>query len=276
MDFYSVYLANYDSFDKYMIYDFNEGGIGDLTKFFSALLKICINNNIKLYYLVKNTHVEKYLKLKFSKMYITQDELKALTTVKIFDLIEIKYVLPHTYYIISPRCLYNSFCMDMHGKNRGERNAKMIEIPLNKIFCFTQEVIENIPDIFKRGIEYITLHLRLGDGIAYKYYYSDERPYNQGKIENFIKTNQDKNILFLCDDKKYINSIKCKFNLITTEYDIGHTTFNQTTELQTLNTVSEYYLLTKSKEIYMGSYSGFSITAACFNNVPIYDLEDVD
>jgi len=29
MDFYSVYLANYDSFDKYMIYDFNEGGIAD-------------------------------------------------------------------------------------------------------------------------------------------------------------------------------------------------------------------------------------------------------
>jgi hypothetical protein len=56
------YLNNYDSFNKIIVYDFKcgDGGIGDCIKFFLYALRLCMNHNIKLYYLINNTLLEKY------------------------------------------------------------------------------------------------------------------------------------------------------------------------------------------------------------------------
>ena len=66
------YIDKYDSFDKKMIYIFKlgDGGIGDCIKFFMFVLESCMKNNIRLYYNKNNLEIEKYIKLKYDKMYI--------------------------------------------------------------------------------------------------------------------------------------------------------------------------------------------------------------
>lgn len=261
------YMNIYDSLNKKIIYNFNikYGGIGDLTKFYMYLLNIGIKKNIKIHYLVNNTLVEKYLKLKYDKMYIHKDTLNNLIYIQ--DISQIENILPNKNYIVEPIIFYNVFSFDK------------IVYPLEEVFYFMPKVIENIPDIFKNNnIEYISIHLRLGD----KYLETDKkyigcpndtRVYDENKIFNFITQNSDKNILFLCDNNQYKLKIKDKFNkIIITNYDIGHTSLTNTTDLQVLNTLSEFYLLSNSLSIFKASRSGFSIMASKFKNIPIYDI----
>ena len=276
------YMKNYDTFDKHLIYNFGidvkSGGIGDLTSFFTHLLKLCIDNNIKLYYLVKNSFIEKYLKLKYDKMYITDVDINSANIGNINHLDEIFEILPDKYYYVRPDILYSKFSMDHGGTQRGQRGAAMIPFHLKEIFYFTPEVIKNIPEIFKTVDEYISIHIRLGDDsmVGKEYEYSDTRVFNYNKFTNFIFKNSDKNIFLACDNINLKNNIKEQFsNVMTTNYDIGHTAWKNTTELQTLNTLSEFYLLSNSKEIYLGSYSGFSIMASKFKNIPIFDIDDL-
>ena len=71
----------------------------------------------------------------------------------------------------------------------------------------------------------------------------------------------------------YKNKIKQLFPFINiSNASIGHTSIESTTEKQTLDAVSEFYLLTKSKKIYAVSYSGFSKMAVFFNNIPYTKL----
>lgn len=277
------YMKNYDTFDKHLIYNFGidvkSGGIGDLTSFFTHLLKLCIDNNIKLYYLVKNSFIEKYLKLKYDKMYITDVDINSANIGNINHLDEISGILPDKYYYVRPDILYSKFSMDRSGTHRGQRGAAMIPFKLKEIFYFTPEVITNIPEIFKTVDEYISIHIRLGDDSMVGKelnYNSDTRVFNYHKLTNFIFKNSDKNIFLACDNITLRNEIKEQFsNIMTTNYDISHTAWKNTTELQTLNTLSEFYLLSNSKEIYLGSYSGFSIMASKFKNIPIFDIDDL-
>lgn len=276
------YMKNYDTFNKHLIYNFGmdvySGGIGDLTSFFTHFLKLCIDNNIKLYYLVKNSFTEKYLKLKYEKMYITGVDINSVDIGNINRLDEISRMLPGKYYHVRPHILYSQFSMDHNGTRRGQRGAAMIPFQLKEIFYFTPEVITNIPEIFKTVDEYISIHIRLGDDsmVGKEYESGDIRVFNYHKLINFISKNSDKNIFLACDNITLRNEIKEQFsNIMTTNYDIGHTAWKNTTELQTLNTLSEFYLLSNSKEIYLGAYSGFSIMASKFKNIPIFDIDDL-
>ena len=56
-------------------------------------------------------------------------------------------------------------------------------------------------------------------------------------------------------------------NIIITKAIIGHTALANTTLKQTLDAITEFYLLSKSQFIYRASKSGFSTMAAKFNNV---------
>ena len=279
------YMKNYDTFDKHIIWNYGidvyqTGGIGDLTSFFTHLLKLCIDNNIKIHYLVKNSFIEKYLKLKYDKMYITRVDINSVDIGNIDNIDEISGLLPDKYYYAWPHIFYSKFTMDRAGTHRGQRGAAMIPFQLKEIFYLTPEVITNIPEIFKTVDEYISIHIRLGDdmmaGRKLDFNYNDTRVFNYHKLINFISKNSDKNIFLACDNITLRNEIKEQFsNIMTTNYDIGHTGWENTTELQTLNTLSEFYLLSNSKEIYLGSYSGFSIMASKFKNIPIFDIDDL-
>lgn len=279
-------MEEYDSFNKYLIYDRWKGGIGDFVAFFTYTLKLCIGNNIRMYYLPNDEGflLDKYIKLRYSKMYITQEKIDEIRAEKINPIRDISHIdqivnlLPNVYYTFGPLNLYSYYTMDRFGTYRGKRGAEMVGFQLDKVFVFSEEVVENVPDIFKTGIEYISIHLRLGDACIIPGNTSDDkRPYDLKKIKNFIIKNGTKNILFVCDSAEYLDSIKDEINVITTGFEITHTDYNiNKTDLRMLNTLTEYYLLTKSNEIYLGSYSGFSITASCFKNIPIYDIDDLE
>ena len=132
------YLQIYDSLEKIIIYDFNigDGGIGDLIKFFMFLLNYCINNNIKIHYLVNDILIEKYLILKYKKFYI-----KNITnTININNLDDLGKISPMINYLIKPFIFYNIF------------NIDTINLPINYIFEFSEDVIHNVQNILKTNM----------------------------------------------------------------------------------------------------------------------------
>jgi hypothetical protein len=265
MDIYlEKYLENFESFDKIIVYKFGKlnGGIGDLTKFFIYLLQICIKYNIRLYYLLLDNEIDNFLQLKYTKMYLNTNELKDITYIR--NINQIANLQSNMYYIVTPNIFYNIFKYDN------------ILISLNKIFTFSDIIIKNAKKIIDDK-EYISVHLRLGDKhleVDKKYVcvQNDEREFNEQKLFDFLENNKDKTILFFCDNETYRKKIKERFNVTITNFKIGHTSFIITSELEIMNTVTEFYLLANSIHIYKASYSGFSIMASKFMNIPITDI----
>ena len=145
------------------------------------------------------------------------------------------------------------------------------------MFYFSDEV--KINTLFLNNDQnYISIHLRLGDKFletdkSFVLCKEDVRPYNEEKLFGFIKQNYNKNILFFCDNNNYKLKIKAQYNkIIITDYDIGHTSLSNTTSIQVLNTITDFYLLSNSEQIYMASFSGFPIMASKFKNIPINEI----
>lgn len=243
------YIKKYEQFDKKIVYDFNlgSGGIGDCIKFFMHILRLCINNNTRLYYKKNNIEIEKYIKLKYEMMYIDDDNIKKLDNVTI--------VLPQDYYSTID---YN------------------FNINIEDVFYFTDDVKLNRTKLISSDItNYISIHLRLGD----KYLETDEkyvmcktdvRNFSEETIYKFIEDNYNKHIIFFCDNNKYKLKIKEKYNnIIITNCNIGHTSLLNTTQKEVLDAITEFYLLTNSELIFSSSFSGFSIVASKFKNIQL-------
>jgi len=257
------YLQKYDKLEKKIVYDFNliNGGIGDMIKFFVHLLSICVDNNIKIHYLVNNIYIEKYLKLKNTKMYIkNEDIIGNVSNINNFD--HIFRIEENRFYFLKPNILYNTFSYDI-----------IDEFPIYELFEFSHEVKKNIENYLKD--QYISIHLRLGDKFletdhSYIFSKEDVRNYNENNIFSTIQQNNDKNIMFFCDNNNYKLKIKNKYdNVVITNFEIGHTTLLNTTDVQVLNSVSEFYLLINSTRIYAASNSGFSKVASKFKGTQI-------
>ena len=243
------YINNYDSYNEKIVYNFllGDGGIGDCIKFFMFILESCIKNNKRLYYKINNIEIEKYIKLKYDKMYIDECAIKQLDCTT----------------IATPQMFYSSVDYNY-------------SININEVFYFTDEVKINCSKLFPLDItNYISIHLRLGD----KYLETDKncvlvphdaRGYCEEKIYRYIEDNDDKNIFFCCDNSTYKNKIKTKYNkLIISNCDVGHTSLSNTTQKQILDAITEFYILTQSEIIYAGSTSGFSVVASKFCNIPL-------
>jgi hypothetical protein len=272
------YFELYDSFDRKVVYDFGlgYGGIGDLIKFFMNLFNICVKHKIQIYYLVHNTPVEKYLKLKYPKMYVTQDEISNHSG-NLHNIDSIPHIQNDKYYLVKPHLFHY-------------RDTPFLS-PLH-MFYFSEDVISNaylniyqphfqmeyIPGKEYDGPKYISIHLRLGDKFLetdrnFIQVKEDTRYYVESNIFNFIESNSDKTILFFCDNNSYKQKIKNKYsNIIITNYEIGHTSFLNTTEIQVLNTLTDFYLISNSEHIIAASYSGFAEVASTLHNVPMTKL----
>jgi hypothetical protein len=265
------YYKNFDTFDKkaVFIFDIEMGGIGDFLKFFSYALLYCMNNKIKMYYLLNNNPLIKYIKLKFNKFYITQNKIvnrKNIHSLNDLDNISKHDITNNIFYIIRPNNMYNNF--DIYEKINF----------VNEIFDFTDEIKKTQMKLTENLKNYISIHLRLGDKFletdkSFMLCPNDIREYNESNIFTFIEQNRDKNIIFFCDNKSYKNKIKEKYNFINiTDLEVGHTSFRNTRDSQIFGSVTEFYILTKSTEIYVASNSGFSMVASKFNNVPLYNI----
>ena len=266
------YIKKYDQLDKVIVYHFTKdhGGIGDCIKFFIYTLQLCIKNNYKLYYEINNLPLEKYLKLKHSKMYIKTEDIKNRN--KINDVKDIENINSNNHNIVVTYIYYK--IPNLYDE---------INLNCNDVFYFTDEVKINSDNILSSNITsnirpYISLHLRLGDKYLetdknFVICKSDERLFSEEKIFNFIEENHNKNIIFFCDNNNYKKKLKEKYkNIIIANSIIGHTGLRNTTLKQTLDAISEFYLITRSEKIYCGAESGFSIIASKFNNIPLIKL----
>lgn len=239
------YIQNYNTYDKIVVYNFQlgDGGIGDCIKFFMFVLEDCMKNKKRLYYKKNNTNLEKYIKLKHD-LYID--------------------IVPEGAEIVSPGMFYSTI----------HTNFTTI---LNEVFYFTDEVIANSKRLFpyQHDVSYASIHLRLGDKyletpqkyIACK---QDTRTFSEEKIDEIMKSSESsESIFFCCDNHAYKLKMKEKHDILITNCHIGHTSLSNTTDCQVLDAVTEFYILTNSTMIYAASYSGFSIMAAKFNNIPL-------
>jgi len=250
------YIHNFNNFSDIFIYDFNisDGGLGDCIKFFMYLIQSAINNNARCYYLINNIPIEKYLLLKYNFMYITRTQLHNLN---------------NKFKIYKPYDFYNDW--DTPSKQKIAINK--ITIPFSDIFIFSNETINNANRLLNIK-DYISIHVRLGDKFLetdpkFVVCKNDTRNYDQMTIDNYINNNKDKKIILFSDNKAYKLTMKNKFNnIFITDINIGHTSLINTNHLQTLNTISELYLLSNSKEI-MCNQSGFAVVASKFYRTPL-------
>ena len=244
------YICNYNIYKETIVYDFNltNGGIGDYIKFFMIILKYCMDGNIRFYHKINNIKIEKYIKLKYDIMDITQEQLSNL------DNFIVK--TPYDYY------------------DKDEYNCN---IYLNEVFYFDDIIKKNVSNILSfLPNKYTSIHLRLGDNfletdnqfIACK---NDVRKFSEKKIHEIMDKNID-NIIFFCDNNNYKLEIKKKYNnIIITKAQIGHTSLLNTTENQILDAITELYILSNSEEIY-GNRSGFSLMASKFKDIQYFNF----
>ena len=147
-------------------------------------------------------------------------------------------------------------------------------IHLNEIFYFDDIVKTNVKNILSPlPINYISIHLRLGDKFLetdkkYVLAKGDRREFFSEKLYKFIEGNNDKNIIFFCDNNSEKLKVKNKYNnIIITTSQIGHTSLSNTTNKQILDSITDFYILSNSQLIYSASNSGFSKMASKFNNI---------
>ena len=122
------YLKNYETFQHNIVYDFQlgDGGIGDCLGKFMYALCFSMKNNYRLYYKINNIPIEKYIKLKYQKMYIKHEEINNYCNADNIDSIinidsSIKYI------IIKPQLFYHI-------------EYKFFIINIEEVFDFSNEI----------------------------------------------------------------------------------------------------------------------------------------
>ena len=262
------YLKKYDTLDRSVIFCFNvgNGGIGDLIKFFMGILYYCIEYDIKMYY-ANESNVGKYIKIKHPKMYFDMKDVSNPVPVEHVD--QLVNLTPGISYTVETGLFYGVFPFYQIPEFPYD-----IGIPMNTIFEFTDEVKQN-QTILNTPLEnYTSIHLRLGDRFLetdanFIHCIEDERYYDPYQLHTSI-VNANGPVLFCCDNEDFKQQIKQQYDkVVITTGAIGHTSLSNTTDKQSLDAVTEFYLLTKSNHIVVCSYSGFSIMASKFNNTPV-------
>jgi len=261
------YITKYDTFQIKIVYHFDltDGGIGDCITFFMYLLDFCIKQKYKLYYQKNNIPIEKYLKLNYTQMYIDRNQIYNAHFIS--DIQELSNSKHAEYYIVKHYVFYKIENIYSNINN------------IREVFSFSEEVKLNKNNILSENISnYISIHLRLGDKFLETdkstiLCLDDERKYDENKIIQYIQANYNETILFFCDNQVYKLKIKQMFpKILVTNGQIGHTSYVNTTDKQTLDTITEFYIMTESNKMIAASISGFSRVASKFNNISIIYL----
>jgi len=266
------YLANYKSYTKHAVFTFSRGcgGVGDVLKFFIFLVQLCMPHCIRVHFLCQDESLNNVLRLKDPDMYISDANIG--NRLNIDHMRQINDIAPGYYFMVHPRSMYDAFPMRDVDFNQIEHLASCLFFFPNNIICNANAFLDKHQ---LKSESYISIHIRLGDkflenkpSIEY-----DVREYNEGAVFKFIEDNSSSKIILFCDSNAYKSGIKARYNFIyTTDFDIGHSGLWNTTDLQMLNSVTEFYLIANSTHIYKASYSGFSIMASKFYGTPIDNI----
>ena len=268
------YMENYDNFKKKIVYYLSArpGGVGDILKYFIILLEQCIKHNIRLYF-YSDSIVNKFLKFKCEKMSISKSALQY--TKKITNITELHSMDDNILYSIDRGAMFS-----LGALRTIDSFFLNINISLSDFFEFDEHIVVNANRILNTDDpSYISIHIRLGDSeiesINKSIHSTDKRLFNEHTLFNFIEHLKDDTILLCCDSSIYKNKLKEKYNKLTiSDFKITHTGEGNPTEIEVFNTITEFYLLAKSKKIYMTSDSGFPLTAALFYKIPISKIHE--
>ena len=258
------YINNFDNYKISLIYDFKktDGGLSDYIKFFTFYLLFCIENKYKLFLLINNTHLENLIKLKYPIMYFntTMDTKIIKKNINVYT----ENFNEDTFYVV---CAVNAY----------DKYTEFHNIKLSEIFNFDDKIINKSNNLLNINNSYISIHLRLGD-----YYLEtknnviaigDRRTYNIEKLYEFIENNMLETLIFFCDNKTFKLKLKQKYkNIIILDCLVGHTGLLESSYEETLDAISEFYIMSKSKKIFSFSYSGYPLIASKFFGVPFFKM----
>ena len=233
-----------------------QGGIGDIIKFFLFLIQLSIEKQWKVYYAVTDLKVNQWLKLRYPELYYNPDTPVLLTNID-----QLNIFVPDLEYIVRPHLLYSSFCYE-------------------KLYLKGADIFEFAPEIVERSKQfplekYNSLHIRLGDKFLeipkhQNQCITDVRTFNEDSVIDCIQ--QNPGILILCDNSAYKTSLKEKYEVLVTDFKIGHTCLPSTSDEAIIDTLTEFYILAKSQHIFISNDSGFPKMAANFYGVSFTQL----
>jgi hypothetical protein len=263
------YFEKYDSLTKTFVFNFGigNGGIGDIMRGILYLLEICKRHDIRFYFNT-NCPLFNYLRPRYQKICIPfHIALLISEPIVITNTSDIEHIEPNKFYLGTHELVYPDF-FDITLYDR-------FQYTLSDLFYFSDEVKYNAGKYVKDEISYISIHVRLGDkhletDKQFVICHQDERIFDEPKLFRLIETNAYKTIYFFCDNNSYKQKIKSLYNFVNTiNYAIGHTSLTNVTPEETLNAVTDFYLLTKSEHIYSMTSSGFPLMASKYKNTPI-------
>jgi hypothetical protein len=180
---------------------------------------------------------------------------------------DIQHIQPNKFYIGIHELVYPDFT-DVTLYDR-------LQYKISDLFYFSDEVKHNAIKYVKEDTSYISIHVRLGDkhletDKQFVICVLDERIFDEAKLFRLIETNAYKTIYFFCDNNAYKQKIKGMYSFVNTiDYAIGHTSLTNVTPEQTLNAMTDFYLLSESEHIYSMTWSGFPLMASKYKNAPI-------
>ena len=164
--------------------------------------------------------------------------------------------------------LTNSFYNDFNtgklinfGKISDECRNYMLDIlqPSDEIINKINNIFENVYGINQNDYFEI-IHLRCGDN----HFYNDCIPNNYlsyyNKINNLVNDNPNKNFILICDSSEISNKLKQDIPRLlywnNKKIHLGNILQFKTDD--TIDTIVDFFIMTKSKKIYAYSESGFS------------------
>ena len=232
-----------------------QGGIGDVIKYFLFLIQLSIQKRWKVYYAITDLKVNKWLKLRYPELYYNVEHPVYLNNIN-------NVGVPDLEYVVNPHLLYGIFSYeDLYLKG-------------SDVFDFAPEIVER-SKVFPIE-QYRSLHIRLGDKfleipVEQNQCVTDVRQFNQDLVNKCIE--QNPGILIFCDNLAYKIDLKEKYDILVTPFKIGHTCLPSTSDETIMDTLTEFYLLTRSQHIYSASDSGFPKMASNFYGVPFTQLK---
>jgi hypothetical protein len=265
-------------------YEINNGGLADFLKFFIHTINVAEDNNFEI--LIDINHpIKKYIIIKDDysfKLYTDQPNIKNYIPLNNYTCKNIKDILStRQNFLFNPTYFY---CLNINFNLKNEIDFKNVVNPISncvkydlfKYMNFTDDIYMDLDQQMPTK-KYICIHARLGDKfleVKPDEFYSapndDRQLFNTNytqTINSIINSISDPDILIylFADNNNFKNQMKEKFpilNIFNNQIINISCKYNNDNYDQNLkNTIIEFLFLSRSSEIHVLSYSGFSYIA---------------
>jgi len=255
------------------VYDYNNGGLGDMIKFF--LVSVYLADTYKLDFFIDIKHPIK-------DFIVINDKFKCNFEYSEYDFLSkeknLNYMIANNINFIYNTLSYFNNSFD----NTKIPNSCYLFNKYNffHYMNFSPDVYNDIYNLMDNKYKYISIHLRCGDKhiIDSKDFLNDDRINNinyDNIIQKIINDNKINKIYFFCDNNEIKNNYIKKFpelNIISSSI-ILHVSYDNNDKYSKemikniyRETIIEFLFIHLSNEIHSLTYSGFSLIAHLLKN----------